>query len=125
LFPSPLLDLLRSWIEEADCQAYGFEEAGCQARGLKKQVVMPLRKSLQVRGCWGSDFPKGISTTSIVLSEFLSSLLLKPWKGSGAAQGLLSREGENFLGWDRHVGNETLHASCNSWHLGRRIPTDY
>ena len=29
-------------------------------------------------------------------------------KGSGAAEGLLSREGEHFLGWDRHVGNEGL-----------------
>jgi hypothetical protein len=26
-----------------------FEEAGCQARGLKKQVVRPVRNSLQVR----------------------------------------------------------------------------
>jgi hypothetical protein len=30
------------------------------------------------------------------------------WKGSGEAEGLLSREGEHFLGWDRHVGNEGL-----------------
>jgi hypothetical protein len=29
-------------------------------------------------------------------------------KGSGAAKGLLSREGAHFLGWDRHVGNEGL-----------------
>jgi hypothetical protein len=35
-------------------------------------------------------------------------LLLKPWKGSGATEGLLSREGAHFLGWDRHVGNERL-----------------
>jgi hypothetical protein len=30
------------------------------------------------------------------------------WKGSGAAEGLLRREGAHFLGWDRHVGNERL-----------------
>jgi hypothetical protein len=35
-------------------------------------------------------------------------MLLKPWKGSGAAEGLLSREGEHFLGWDMNVGNERL-----------------
>jgi hypothetical protein len=29
-------------------------------------------------------------------------------KGSGAAKGLLKREGAHFLGWDRHVGNERL-----------------
>ena len=29
-------------------------------------------------------------------------------KGSGAAEGLLSREGAHFLGWDRHVGSERL-----------------
>jgi hypothetical protein len=29
-------------------------------------------------------------------------------KGSGAAEGLLSREGAHFLGWDKHVGNEGL-----------------
>jgi hypothetical protein len=28
--------------------------------------------------------------------------------GSGAVKGLLRREGEHFLGWDRHVGNEGL-----------------
>jgi hypothetical protein len=30
------------------------------------------------------------------------------WKGSGAAEGLLSREGAHFLGWDMHVRNEEL-----------------
>ena len=29
-------------------------------------------------------------------------------KGSGAAEGLLSIEEADFLGWDRHVGNEGL-----------------
>jgi hypothetical protein len=29
-------------------------------------------------------------------------------KGSGAAEGLLSREGAHFLGWGRHVWNEGL-----------------
>jgi len=38
----------------------------------------------------------------------MSGLLLKPWKGSGAAEGLLSREGAHFLGWDKNVGNERL-----------------
>jgi hypothetical protein len=35
-------------------------------------------------------------------------LLLKPWKGSGANEGLLSIEGAHFLGWDMHVENEGL-----------------
>jgi hypothetical protein len=38
----------------------------------------------------------------------MSGLLLKPWKGSGEAEGLSSREGAHSLGWDRHVGNEGL-----------------
>jgi hypothetical protein len=29
-------------------------------------------------------------------------------KESGATEGLLSREGAHFLGWDKHVGNEGL-----------------
>jgi hypothetical protein len=29
-------------------------------------------------------------------------------KGSGATKGLLSREGEHFLGWDRNVGTTGL-----------------
>jgi len=28
-------------------------------------------------------------------------MLLKPHKGSGAIEGLLSREGAHFLGWDK------------------------
>jgi hypothetical protein len=35
-------------------------------------------------------------------------LVAEAWKGSGAAEGLLSREGAHFLGWDKHVGNEGL-----------------
>jgi hypothetical protein len=33
---------------------------------------------------------------------------MKPWKGSGVAKGLLSREGAHFLGCNGHVGNERL-----------------
>jgi hypothetical protein len=29
-------------------------------------------------------------------------------KGSGVVEGLLSREGAHFLGWDIHVGNEAM-----------------
>jgi hypothetical protein len=36
------------------------------------------------------------------------ALLLKPWKGSEAAEGLLRIEGAHFLEWDRNVGNERL-----------------
>jgi hypothetical protein len=37
--------------------------------------------------------------TVVVLRDFLSGLLLKPWKGSGATEGLSSREGAHSLGW--------------------------
>jgi hypothetical protein len=76
---------------------------------MNKQVVRSVCKSPQVREVFGEAiFPKGIPTTTIVLEEFLSNLLLKPWKGSGEAEGMLRREGAHFLGWDRHVGNERL-----------------
>jgi hypothetical protein len=38
-------------------------------------------------------------------------------KGSGVAEGLLSGEGEHFLGWDMHVGNEGMYAISLIWHL--------
>jgi hypothetical protein len=38
----------------------------------------------------------------------MSGLLLKPYKGSGVAKGMLSREGAHFPGWDKNVGNERL-----------------
>jgi hypothetical protein len=38
----------------------------------------------------------------------MSGLLLKPLKGSGAVEGLLSREGAHFMEWYMHVGNEIL-----------------
>jgi hypothetical protein len=34
--------------------------------------------------------------------------VVEAWKGSGEAEGLLSREGEHFRGWDKNVGNEGL-----------------
>jgi len=56
----------------------------------------------------GKYFPRGSPNAAIVLREFLSDLLLKPWKGSGAVEGLLSREGAHFMGWENNVGNERL-----------------
>jgi hypothetical protein len=75
--------------------------------GLKRQVVRPVRNSLQVRELLGIEFLKEPNCSYSSL-RLLFDLLLKPWKGSGAAEGLLSREGAHFLGWDRHVGNERL-----------------
>jgi hypothetical protein len=31
-------------------------------------------------------------------------MLLNPWNGSGTTEGLLSREGVHFLGWDKLWG---------------------
>jgi hypothetical protein len=53
----------------------------------------------------------------IGLQDFLSGLLLKLWKGSGIVEGLLRREGEKFMGWDRHVGNERLEVVSVNWPL--------
>jgi hypothetical protein len=47
----------------------------------------------------------------------MSGLLLKPHKGSGVVEGLLSKEGAHFLGWDRNVGNEGLQIVSLSWHM--------
>jgi len=38
--------------------------------------------------------------SAIGLWDFLSSMFLKPWKGSGTIKGLLRREGVRFLGWN-------------------------
>jgi hypothetical protein len=49
-----------------------------------------------------------------VLNYSYKALRLHVWtvveaqKGSGVAEGLLSRERAHFLGWDKHVGNEGL-----------------
>jgi hypothetical protein len=105
-----------------------IEEVGCQAcvllkkrvfspMFLKKRVVRPVfveevgcqarEHSLQVRELLGIAFPR--CQLQLQGSETsLFDLLLKPWKGSGAVEGLLRREGAHFLGWDRHVGNEGL-----------------
>ena len=60
-----------------------------------------------MRELLGIDFLK-------VLNYSYRALRLHVWpvfeaqKISGEAEGLLSREGAHFLGWDRHVGNEGL-----------------
>jgi hypothetical protein len=41
-------------------------------------------------------------------------LLLETWKGSGAVEGLLGKEGAHFLGCNSHVGNERLLVFYNS-----------
>jgi hypothetical protein len=60
-----------------------------------------------VRELLGIDFLKVLNYIYNALR-----LLVRPFveaqKGSGAAEGLLRREGEHSLGWDKHVGNEGL-----------------
>jgi hypothetical protein len=34
--------------------------------------------------------------------------VIEALEGKWEIEGLLSKEGEHFLGWDRHVGNEIL-----------------
>jgi hypothetical protein len=60
-----------------------------------------------VRELLGIDFLK-------VLNCSYRSLKLTVWpvveaqKGSATVEGMLSKEGAHFLGWDKHVGNEGL-----------------
>jgi hypothetical protein len=76
---------------------WDIEEAGCQA----------CEKSLWVRELMGIDFLKVLNYSYRAL-RLPVRLVAKAWKGSGEANGLLSREGAHFLGWDMHVGNEGM-----------------
>jgi hypothetical protein len=60
-----------------------------------------------VRELLGIDFPK-VPNYSYRALRLLVQPVVEALKGSGAVEGLLSREGAHFLGWDRHVGNEGL-----------------
>jgi hypothetical protein len=60
-----------------------------------------VRKLLEI------DFLKMLNCSYMTL-RLLVWVVVEARKGSGAAKGLLSREGAHFLGWDRHVGNEGL-----------------
>jgi hypothetical protein len=74
---------------------------------LKRWVVRPVRNSLKVRELLGIDFLKVLNYSYRALRLPVRPVV-EARKGSGAAEGLLSREGAHFLGWDRHVGNEGL-----------------
>ena len=79
-------------VKEALCHTLSLGERGCC--GLKKQVVRPMRNSLQVREC-GEEviYPGGSLVAATKLIEFYSGLLLKPRKGGGATDGLCDGEG--------------------------------
>jgi hypothetical protein len=110
--PPPLLVCLRSWIEETGCQACGLPRAGCQARRLKRQVVRPMRNSLQVRECVEEvNSPGGNPVTATELCEFLSGLLLNPRKGGGAVDELCDSEGVYSWGGTRMWGMRV----CEQW----------
>jgi hypothetical protein len=85
---------------------WDIEEAGCKAH----------EKSLWVRELLGIDFLKVLNYNYIALRLSVQPIAIS-WKGSGAVEGLLSREGAHFLGWDMHVRNEGLWAISLSWHL--------
>jgi hypothetical protein len=81
----------KSVVKEALCHTLSPGERGCC--GLKKQVVRPMRNSLQVRECGEEvSYPGGSLITTTKLIEFYYGLLLKPWKGCGAIDGLCDGE---------------------------------
>jgi hypothetical protein len=55
----------------------------------------------------GIDFPK-VPNCNYMAMRLPIWPIAKTQKGSGATEGLLSREGAHILGWDRHVENEGL-----------------
>jgi hypothetical protein len=75
--------------------------------GLKKRFVRPVRNLSLVRELMGFDFLKVMNYSYRALRLPIRPIV-ESRKGSGAAEGLLSREGAHFLGWDKHVGNEGL-----------------
>jgi hypothetical protein len=60
-----------------------------------------------VRELLGIDFLKVLNCSYMAL-RLPVRLVVEAHKGSGVAEGPLSKEGSHFLGWDRHVGNEGL-----------------
>jgi hypothetical protein len=81
----------KSVVKEALCHTLSPGERGCC--GLKKQVVRPMRNSLQVRECGEEvSYPGGSLVATTKLIEFYYGLLLKPWKGCGATDGLCDGE---------------------------------
>jgi hypothetical protein len=60
-----------------------------------------------VRELLGIDFLEVLNYSYRAL-RLLVPHVVEAQKGSGAAEGLLRREGAHFLGWDKHVGNEGL-----------------
>jgi hypothetical protein len=59
-----------------------------------------------VRFCWEL-FPGALGIRYRAMRLPVWPIVEAP-KGSGAVEGLLSREGAHFLRWDMHVGNEGL-----------------
>jgi hypothetical protein len=55
----------------------------------------------------GNGFPKVINWNYMAV-RLLVRPIAEAQKRSGETEALLRREGEDFLGWDRHVGNEGL-----------------
>jgi hypothetical protein len=60
-----------------------------------------------VRDLLGIDFLKVLNYSYRAMRLPIQTVV-EVRKGSGVAEGLLSREGAHFLGWDRDVGNERL-----------------
>jgi hypothetical protein len=84
-------------VKEALCHTLSPGERGCC--GLKKQVVRPMRNSLQVRECGEEvSYPRRSLVAATKLIEFYSGLLLKPQKRGGATDGLCDGEGVYSLG---------------------------
>jgi hypothetical protein len=60
-----------------------------------------------VRELLGIDFLK-VLNYSYRTQRLPVRIVAEARKESGAVEGMMSREGAHFLGWDRHVGNEGL-----------------
>jgi hypothetical protein len=60
-----------------------------------------------VRELLGIDFLKVLKCSYKAL-RLPIQLVVEAQKGSGATEGLLSKEGAHLLGWDMNLGNEGL-----------------
>ena len=60
-----------------------------------------------MRELLGIDFMKVLKCSYSVM-RLPVWLVAEARKGSGAAEGLLSKDGAHFMGWEMHVGNKGL-----------------
>ena len=104
----PVTDVTREITKGYSCCCFHFEEVGCQAHGWRSRLSGLWETLFRWESCWGSEFSWRESNKNYRAIRILVWPIVEALEGRWSSQWTMWQWRCILLGWDRHVGNESL-----------------